>query len=92
MSLSVVIPVYNDDESLAYLHQAFYDALGDQPYDWEIILVDEGSTDGSVEILKQFVEDDAQHFVFVALRCNFGQTAAIAAGINHNAHIAVAHC
>ena len=39
MSLSVVIPVYNDDESLAYLHQAFYDALGDQPYDWEIILV-----------------------------------------------------
>jgi glycosyltransferase involved in cell wall biosynthesis len=83
MRLSVVIPVFNEEESLEFLRQALYNALGDQSYDWEIIMVDDGSDDGSVEILKQFVEDDPQHFVVIALRRNFGQTAAIAAGIDH---------
>jgi glycosyltransferase involved in cell wall biosynthesis len=83
MRLSVVIPVFNEEESLGLLHQALYDALEDQPYDWEVILVDDGSDDRSVESLKQFAEDDPQHIVVVALRRNFGQTAAIAAGIDH---------
>lgn len=83
MRLSVVIPVYNEEESLHLLHQALHDALGNQPYDWEIIFVDDGSDDGSLLILKQFVADDPHHFVVVALRRNFGQTAAIAAGIDH---------
>lgn len=83
MKLSVVIPVYNEEESLGHLRQALYAALDTQPYAWEIILVDDGSADGSVEILQQFVADDPQHFVVVALRRNFGQTAAIAAGIDH---------
>jgi len=83
MRLSVIVPVYNEEESLGYLNQALIETLEDQPYDWEVILVDDGSLDRSAEILKQFVDDDPQHFVVVILRRNFGQTAAIAAGIDH---------
>ena len=82
MRLSVVIPVYNEDESLGLLRQALCAALEQQPYDWEVILVDDGSADRSVALLKQFVADDPVHFILVALRRNFGQTAAIAAGID----------
>jgi len=81
--LSVVIPVYDEEESLGFLRQALCDTFLDQPYDWEVILVDDGSSDRSVEIMKQFVADDPNHFTIVILRRNFGQTAAIAAGIDH---------
>ncbi len=83
MRLSVVIPVFNEEESLGFLRQTLYDALDHLPYDWEIILVDDGSSDGCMETLKQFVSDDPKHIIVVALRRNFGQTAAIAAGIDH---------
>ncbi len=83
MRLSVVIPVYNEEESLELLRDALYNALRGLPYDWEVILVDDGSSDGSADILRQFVGDDPQHFVAVIFRRNFGQTAAIAAGIDH---------
>ena len=83
MKLSIVIPVYNEEESLALLRQALYDALNDLPYDWEVILVDDGSADTSADILRQFVADDPLHFAAVIFRRNFGQTAAIAAGIDN---------
>jgi glycosyltransferase involved in cell wall biosynthesis len=83
MRLSIVIPVYNEEESLGFLRQALDDALGDKSFDWEVVLVDDGSSDKSAEIMKQFVVDDPDHFIVVILRRNFGQTAAIAAGIDH---------
>jgi len=83
MKLSIVIPVYNEEESLVLLRQALYDALNDLPYDWEVILVDDGSADTSADILRQFVADDPLHFAAVIFRRNFGQTAAIAAGIDN---------
>ncbi|HIE56950.1 MAG TPA: glycosyltransferase [Anaerolineales bacterium] len=67
----------------ALLRQALYDALNDLPYDWEVILVDDGSADTSADILRQFVADDPLHFAAVIFRRNFGQTAAIAAGIDN---------
>lgn len=83
MKLSVVIPVYNEEDSLGFLREALYEALMDLPYSWEVILVDDGSSDGSFKILEQFVEENPEHFIVVGLRRNFGQTAAIAAGIDH---------
>ncbi|MBN1665568.1 MAG: glycosyltransferase family 2 protein [Anaerolineales bacterium] len=83
MKLSVVIPVYNEEESLAHLRAALYAALGDLPHTWQVVLVDDGSVDRSAEILDALAAEDPQHFKSVILRRNFGQTAAIAAGIDH---------
>jgi len=84
MNLSIVIPVYNEAESLAILHQAIHDALDCHPeLTWEIVMVDDGSTDRSLEVLESLAEKDSEHVCVVALRRNFGHTAAIAAGIDH---------
>lgn len=83
MDISLVIPVYNEAESLAALHTAIHEALKDIQKAWEIIFVDDGSTDTSLEVLKTLAERDPAHVRVVVLRRNFGQTAAIAAGIDN---------
>lgn len=83
--LSVVIPVYNEAESLPLLHQAIQQALCTQPdLWWEVVYVDDGSQDDSMQVLESLVKDDPKHTRAVELRRNFGQTAAIAAGIDHS--------
>lgn len=85
MNLSVIIPVYNEVESLPHLHQAIHQALDPLAIQWEAVLVDDGSTDGSQAELEGLAVKDPEHVVVVLLRRNFGQTAAIAAGIDHSA-------
>ncbi|OGO17166.1 MAG: glycosyl transferase [Chloroflexi bacterium RBG_16_48_8] len=82
MNLSVVIPVYNEVENLRSLHHDLSEALADR--DYELVFVDDGSTDGSIEELNSLVQLDPQHTLVIELRRNFGQTAAIAAGIDHS--------
>jgi glycosyltransferase involved in cell wall biosynthesis len=85
MKISIVIPVYNEVENLENLHQAVHGALDSQAeLDWELILVDDGSTDGSQQMLEELGRDDPSHTRIIELRRNFGQTAAIAAGIDHS--------
>ncbi len=84
MKISVVVPVYNERENLPLLSQALHEALADCRYEWEAVLVDDGSTDGSAEVLRELAQDDPEHIRVVFLRRNFGQTAAIAAGIDHS--------
>jgi len=81
--LSVVIPVYNESESLHLLHEALHEALSTVNMPWEIVYVDDGSIDGSVQVLAELAEQDKEHTRVIALRRNFGQTAAIAAGIDN---------
>ncbi len=83
MDISLVIPVYNEEESLPPLFDAIHNALDALPHTWEVILVDDGSRDKSLEVLKSIIEKDPEHIRAVAFRRNFGQTAAIAAGIDH---------
>jgi glycosyltransferase involved in cell wall biosynthesis len=80
-SVSVVIPVLNEVESLKPLHEALTDSLNG--YDYELVFVDDGSRDGSQELMVELVEQDPAHTVMVELRRNFGQTAAISAGVDH---------
>ncbi len=80
-ALSVVAPVYNERESVAPLHQALVAALGKLDRTWEIILVDDGSTDGATEALDEVAAADDRVTV-VHLRRNFGQSAAMAAGFD----------
>ena len=76
----MIVPVYNEVDSLRTLHKAMQTAL--QGYDYELVYVDDGSSDGSVEMLEQICGEDPQHVCVVEFRRNFGQTAAIAAGID----------
>ena len=81
MDVSVVIPVFNERENLPPLYQALRDALGSRKA--ELVFVDDGSTDGSRRELERLARTDAARVRVVELRRNFGQTAAIAAGIDH---------
>jgi glycosyltransferase involved in cell wall biosynthesis len=84
MKLSIVIPVYNEADNLPLLHQALHDALDPMGRDWEVVYVDDGSKDAGLTFLEETARDDSEHTCVVALRRNFGQTAAIAAGIDHS--------
>lgn len=81
--LSVIVPVYDEVGNLRQLHEALNQALGTREY--EIVFVDDGSTDRSLEVLHELAESDPKHVRLVELRRNFGQTAAIAAGIDYAA-------
>jgi glycosyltransferase involved in cell wall biosynthesis len=83
-NLSIIVPVYNEVESVTLLHQAIHQAMDPQPIIWEVVYVDDGSTDGSQDILTWLASEDPSHVSVVLLRRNFGQTAAIAAGIDHS--------
>lgn len=84
MKLSIVVPVFNEVENLEQLHRTIHNALdGLLNLSWELILVDDGSSDGSPQMLEELGRDDPQYTRVIELRRNFGQTAAIAAGIDH---------
>jgi len=81
--LSVVLPVYNEEESLELQYNAILDAVKKLNRTYEIIFVDDGSTDKSAEILQSTAKKD-KNVKIVFFRRNFGQTAAMAAGIDHS--------
>jgi len=79
MEISAVVPVFNESESLKELHTRLGDTLGNIARDYEIIFVDDGSTDGSFDVLKSIQGAD-QHVRVISFRRNFGKSAALAAG------------
>jgi glycosyltransferase involved in cell wall biosynthesis len=83
MNLSLIIPVYNEEQNLPLLFDAIQTALDPLKYKWEVIFVDDGSRDHSLGVLEDLVEKDSKHIRVVVFRRNFGQTAAIAAGIDY---------
>ena len=83
MKLSLVVPVYNEAENLPLLFDAIHQALDTLELTWELILVDDGSRDESLAVLNGLFAKDPAHVRLIVFRRNFGQTAAIAAGIDH---------
>ena len=84
MNISIIIPVYNEEESLPILNQALHEALEPNPWQWEIVFVDDGSSDRSLKVLEELASLDPERIQVVSLRRNFGQTAAVAAGIDYS--------
>lgn len=82
MDLSIVVPVYNEVDNLRPLCERIHTALAEAGREYEIILVDDGSRDGSSELLAELHAEDATLTV-LRFRRNFGQTAALAAGFAH---------
>src|SRR5512137_748612 len=81
MTLSVVIPVYNEEENIRLLHERLRKALDQLNQEYEILFVDDGSTDTTLAILEEIRAED-KRVVVLSLRRNFGQTAAFAAGFD----------
>jgi glycosyltransferase involved in cell wall biosynthesis len=79
--ISVVIPLYNEQESIPNLYVAVKDALETYGASYEVIVADDGSTDNSFALLSAYAREDST-FKVVRLRRNFGQTAAFAAGFD----------
>ncbi|MEM1366461.1 MAG: glycosyltransferase family 2 protein [Cyanobacteria bacterium P01_H01_bin.15] len=80
--LSIVVPVYNEVESIPSLLEALASTLGPTDLTYEIICVDDGSTDGSAGLLSERAQD-CTDLRAVLLRRNYGQTAAMSAGFDH---------
>ena len=78
--ISFVIPLLNEEESLTKLHGAISRSVEPLTYEYEIIFVDDGSSDRSPEILKDLHEQDGQHVRVIQFRRNFGKMAAMTAG------------
>ncbi len=81
MELSVVIPLYNEEENIEELHKKLTETLSKLPISYEIIYVDDGSTDNTLDKIEKIQKTDP-HVVILAFRRNFGQTAAFAAGFD----------
>ena len=75
--LSVVIPVFNEEDSVGQLYTEIVDALAD--FSYEVIFVDDGSTDKSFTVLTEIQKNRPNVWV-IRFRRNFGQTAAMSAG------------
>jgi len=80
VDLSIVIPVYNEVESLPLLHEQLSDTLAGIGIDYEIVFVDDGSTDGSFDVIERLVAD--LHVRGIQFRRNFGKAAALTAGFH----------
>lgn len=84
-ALSIVLPVLNERDSLEPLHERVTAAVAPLGREYEVIYVDDGSTDGSWEVLTKLAATDSR-VRLVRLRKNFGQTSALAAGLAHSRH------
>ena len=84
MNLSIVISVFNEESSLPILFDEITQTMASLPHVWEVIFVNDGSTDKSLDVLRQIEEKDPLHVRVVVFRRNFGQTAAITAGIDYS--------
>lgn len=81
MSVSVVIPLYNEEENVSVLHERLKDVLDALGTEYEIIYVDDGSSDRTLNLLEGIQQAD-RNVLVLSLRRNFGQTAAFAAGFD----------
>lgn len=81
-AVSVVIPIFNEEENITPLYQELKTVMEGMKKEYEVIFIDDGSDDGSGEVLEQLAQQDNVIKV-IRFRKNFGQTAAIAAGVEH---------
>lgn len=81
LDLSVIVPLYNEEDNIAPLYRAIVAAVHPLGIDYEVIFVDDGSEDGTVTRARNLAEKD-HRLKLVLLRRNFGQTAAMTAGMD----------
>ncbi|MEN9577089.1 MAG: hypothetical protein RJA70_98 [Pseudomonadota bacterium] len=80
--LSLVIPVFNEEPVILELHRRLGEFLGSLDVTWQVVFVDDGSKDRSIEMLRQICKDEPR-YALVALSRNFGHQLAITAGMDY---------
>jgi len=83
MDLSIVIPVYNEKESVGRLYSGLNKTLSKLKIKYEVILIDDGSIDGTYEELKKINKKNSSYKI-IRFRRNFGQTSAMSAGFHYS--------
>ena len=84
MKVSVIIPVFNEEESLPELYQELRALFDSEPWEGEAIMVDDGSTDNTFVVLANLQPQD-DHLTVIQLRRTYGKAAALAMGFLHPA-------
>lgn len=82
MLVSIVIPIYNEEENIEPLHKALKEVMDAQEYDYEILFVDDGSTDRTSHLLESIAKENPR-IRLLTFRRNFGKAAAWSAGFDH---------
>lgn len=81
--VTIVVPCYNEEASLPRLYEALTAFMEQEPnYDWEILMIDDGSADGTLSLIKQFHRDDSR-VSYISLSRNFGKENAMMAGFDN---------
>ncbi len=83
MTISVVIPLYNEEENVQELHRSLKSVLDKLGTDYEVLFIDDGSSDNTLKFLQDIQAADS-NVIVLSLRRNFGQTAAFAAGFDYS--------
>ena len=83
MKISIVIPIYNEEENLPNLHKRMIVVCKSLNIDYEIIYVDDGSIDKSLDLIENFTKQDNNTY-FISFYRNFGQHAAVIAGFKYS--------
>lgn len=78
--LSIIVPCYNEEESILLFHEALCKQVDQMPVDYEIVMVNDGSSDDTLKLLKQLSAID-EHCIYVSFSRNFGKEAAMYAGL-----------
>ena len=80
MDISIVVPLYNEDESLQKLYEWIQKVMTENNYQWEVIFVDDGSTDKSWSVVKELQAQDEVHVHGIKFRHNYGKSPALHCG------------
>lgn len=81
-SVTIVVPVFNEEDNLRHFTAAIAEVMQTLPYTYQLILVDDGSSDSSCRILPELAREDA-HVRVIALSRNYGHQLALTCGIDH---------
>lgn len=82
-SISVVVPIFNEEDAIFSLHDAFTSYFENSKFEVVVLLVNDGSSDNSLERIKELCEKD-RHFQFISFDRNYGLSAAIKAGFDYS--------
>ena len=81
-NVSIIIPLFNEEDNVLPLAESIDNALNEFSHPWEVIFVNDGSSDSTCKRLEEAVKLLGNHASIVELQRNFGQTAAMQAGID----------
>ena len=83
-TVTILLPAFNEAESFVQLKACMLRVLADNPdYDWEFLMVNDGSTDTTLQQMQQLHEEDPRHFHYIDLSRNYGKEIAVMAGLDY---------